>query len=203
MGLGRICQSSRHKPDGWAFPLSWQSEKESLAGLCCFLKCVGGMTSTAGRQGPRLTHLCDSLIWAAASTLLHPSPSPLSLLPHSHFVLLNMDPMILAHQHLNSLPPCSYQWTGIIIPQPGSIIHLDSHLHHLVVGENFVQLWKLVPPQATNNDLASLSHQLLLQDRDCLPQSPDKVTGSVCSFSMADLGNTLGNYLFMPYLFVS
>lgn len=51
----------------------------------------------------------DSLTWAAASTLLRPSPSPLSLPPQSHFVLLNVDPMILSHQHLNYLPPCSSQ----------------------------------------------------------------------------------------------
>lgn len=109
----------------------------------------------------------DSFTWAAASTLLRPSPSPLSLPPHSHFVLLNVDPMILSHQHINYLPPCSSQWIGIIIPQYGSIMHLDSHLHHPVVGEIFVQLWKLVPMLATNQWAGSIISSVTSAGGNC------------------------------------
>lgn len=71
----------------------------NLAGLGCSQWCVGGIAPAVRGQGPGLTHQCNPLLLAAASTLFNPSSPQSSLLSHSHFVLLNLGPMPLPHQH--------------------------------------------------------------------------------------------------------
>lgn len=98
-GIRRICPVLRHSPGGRAFPLSWQSEERSLARLCRSPKCVGGMASMVGGQEPGLIHLCNtphlvcSQHGAPPFTTTIITPHSISLFP------LNLEPIILPHQH--------------------------------------------------------------------------------------------------------
>lgn len=87
--------------------MAWQSRGGRLAGLCCSLKCVGGMAPAVRGQGPGLIHPHNPLLLAAASTLFNPSSPWSPLLSHLYFVLLDLGTVPLPHQHpqlLTSLP---------------------------------------------------------------------------------------------------